>query len=129
MTIGPDGGKSWTDANGSPANHPARPTSRSINHPMSTANHPREPGTTVAKTANSIPAPVNRPLKGTIGRLARIPIGEIRWKVEARIGAVPRNAAIDSNTDVATHRHGTGSEADGTNRNLRFKCIEKAPPR
>src|SRR5574337_1920948 len=114
MTIGTDGGQSRTEAKGSRANHAARLTSRSISHPMSVASHPREAGMTVANTANSIPAPVSRPLNGTIGRLARMPIGEIRWKVEARIGAVPRNAATDSNKGAAIHRQGTGVEVNGS---------------
>ena len=122
MTIGMDGEKSRTDANGHRANHSATSTSRSIRSPMSAAKRPSDIGMSVARRAKSIPAPVSSPLKGTIRRLARMPTGEIRWKVEARIGAVPRKAATDK-TQGSRPSPGGRTAGSGT----RLDCHQDGP--
>jgi hypothetical protein len=59
------------------------------------------------------PRAVMRPLKGTMGRLARIPMREARWKWWAKRGSVARVAAREIIREFSSHRPGRGRKGGG----------------
>ena len=82
-----------------------------VSHPARVLSHDN-PSAVARKAAQAaVPTPVMSPLSGTIGMLARRPMGEIRLKFDARTGSVMTVAATVMASDSGTQRRTAGTGA------------------